>query len=408
MAWRPGSPKPNPAQVLKSPYIAGWPRPGDGGVVAEMGQPVGAAWFRLLPGESPGYGFIDEQTPEISIGVEARWRGRGIGRLLLTALCDTARAEAFESLCLSVEVDNYALGLYRVSGFPEDHDGRQRLDDGNSSPPRRQGRPGTGPSGRSMIKGMTTDEIRARFRSLHGDGLFLMPNPHDLGSCRLLTTLGFEALATTSAGFAASLGQRDMTVTREQLVDHVRSMSSVTHLPINVDAEQCFPDSPGGVAATVEQLADAGAAGCSIEDWNPRTKEIEDLAVAAAPGCGRGGNGRETRTRPDGPGREPSPRATTTSRTRSGASPRTGSPARTSPTPPDSRTSRPSAGSSMSAAHQSMSSCCPEARRLINSLLSESGASLSVAFWLLSPMEHCSTRLSIYESQARWTPPPPT
>jgi 2-methylisocitrate lyase-like PEP mutase family enzyme len=108
-----------------------------------------------------------------------------------------------------------------------------------------------------------------------------MPNPHDLGSCRLLTMLGFEALATTSGGFAASLGRQDMTVGRDLLVDHVRAICSVTHLPVNVDAEQCFPDSPGGIATTVQLLAEAGAAGCSIEDWNPLTKEIEDMAVAA-------------------------------------------------------------------------------------------------------------------------------
>jgi 2-methylisocitrate lyase-like PEP mutase family enzyme len=128
---------------------------------------------------------------------------------------------------------------------------------------------------------MELDDVRARFRALHREGTFLMPNPHDLGSCRLLTTLGFEALATTSGGFAASLGQQDMTVDRDLLVNHVRAMCRVTHLPVNVDAEQCFPDSPGGIASTVELLAQAGAAGCSIEDWNPVTKEIEDLALAA-------------------------------------------------------------------------------------------------------------------------------
>ena len=107
-----------------------------------------------------------------------------------------------------------------------------------------------------------------------------MPNPYDLGSCRLLTELGFEALATTSGGFAASLGRQDMTVTRDELVEHVRSICGVTDLPVNVDAEQCFPGSPGGVVATVELLAGAGAAGCSIEDWNPLTREIEELGVA--------------------------------------------------------------------------------------------------------------------------------
>ena len=107
-----------------------------------------------------------------------------------------------------------------------------------------------------------------------------MPNPYDLGSCRVLTELGFEALATTSGGFAATLGRQDMSVSRHELVEHVRSICGATHLPVNVDAEQCFPGSPGGVAATVELLADAGAAGCSIEDWNPATREIEELGVA--------------------------------------------------------------------------------------------------------------------------------
>ncbi len=107
-----------------------------------------------------------------------------------------------------------------------------------------------------------------------------MPNPHDRGSCRLLTALGFEALATTSGGFAASLGRQDMTVTRYELVDHVRELCSVTHLPLNVDAEQCFPEDPGGVARTIELLTEAGAAGCSIEDWNPDTKRIEDRKTA--------------------------------------------------------------------------------------------------------------------------------
>ena len=65
-----------------------------------------------------------------------------------------------------------------------------------------------------------------------------MPNPHDLGSCRLLTSLGFEALATTSGGFAASLGRQDMTVSRQELVDHVRALCSAADLPINVDAER--------------------------------------------------------------------------------------------------------------------------------------------------------------------------
>jgi 2-methylisocitrate lyase-like PEP mutase family enzyme len=107
-----------------------------------------------------------------------------------------------------------------------------------------------------------------------------MPNPHDLGSCRLLTALGFEALATTSGGFAASMGRQDMTTCRSELVQHVRAICDQTDLPINVDAEQCFPEEPGGVDETVRMLAEAGAAGCSIEDWDPSTGRIEELNVA--------------------------------------------------------------------------------------------------------------------------------
>jgi 2-methylisocitrate lyase-like PEP mutase family enzyme len=120
----------------------------------------------------------------------------------------------------------------------------------------------------------------ARFRELHASGCFVMPNPHDIGSCKLLTALGFEALATTSAGFANSLGRLDMNVTRDELVAHVGAICAATTLPVNVDSEACFPDEAGGIARTVELLAEAGAAGCSIEDWNPRANAIEPAPAA--------------------------------------------------------------------------------------------------------------------------------
>ena len=109
-----------------------------------------------------------------------------------------------------------------------------------------------------------------------------MPNPWDVGSAKLLASMGFEALATTSAGLAWSLGKLDMQVTRDELVAHVERLAEATPLPLNVDSERCFPDEPGGVAETVRLLADAGAAGCSIEDFDPATGEIEALEVAAA------------------------------------------------------------------------------------------------------------------------------
>lgn len=126
------------------------------------------------------------------------------------------------------------------------------------------------------------DERRARFRALHErEQLFVMPNPWDAGSAKLLASLGFEALATTSAGFAWSLGKLDGRVSRDELVDHVTQLAAATPLPLNVDSERCYPDDPGGVAETVGLLADAGAAGCSIEDYDPVSGRIDDLEAAA-------------------------------------------------------------------------------------------------------------------------------
>ena len=107
-----------------------------------------------------------------------------------------------------------------------------------------------------------------------------MPNPWDVGSARLLEACGFEALATTSAGFAWSLGKLDQSVSRDELVRHVASLTGAITLPLNVDSERCFPDQPGGIAETVRLLADAGAAGCSIEDYNPMSGAIDALDIA--------------------------------------------------------------------------------------------------------------------------------
>jgi 2-methylisocitrate lyase-like PEP mutase family enzyme len=125
------------------------------------------------------------------------------------------------------------------------------------------------------------DHRRARFRELHArEELFVMPNPWDVGSARLLERCGFEALATTSAGYAWSLGKLDQRVTRDELVAHVAELTSATSLPLNVDSERCYPEDPGGVATTVELLAGAGAAGFSVEDYDPATERIDDLAEA--------------------------------------------------------------------------------------------------------------------------------
>lgn len=118
------------------------------------------------------------------------------------------------------------------------------------------------------------------FRLLHRDGCFLMPNPHDVGSARLLVEAGFAALATTSSGFAASLGHPDMSVGRDTLLDHVAAVAGAVDVPVNVDAERCFADTPEGVKETVRLIADAGAAGCSIEDWDPKRGAMDGLEIA--------------------------------------------------------------------------------------------------------------------------------
>ncbi|CAN5285187.1 isocitrate lyase/phosphoenolpyruvate mutase family protein [soil metagenome] len=108
-----------------------------------------------------------------------------------------------------------------------------------------------------------------------------MPNPWDVGSARLLASAGFEALATTSAGFAWALGKHDQNVTRAELVAHVAALAQATDLPLNVDSEHCYPDDAGGIAETVALLADAGAAGFSIEDYDPAASGMDDVDLAA-------------------------------------------------------------------------------------------------------------------------------
>ena len=139
---------------------------------------------------------------------------------------------------------------------------------------------------------MSVAERRARFHELHArKGIFVMPNPWDAGSAKLLERCGFEALATTSAGYAWLLGKDDHRVTRDELVGHVAELAAAVDVPLSVDSERCFASDPAGVAETVRLLADAGAAGCSIEDWDQDAGRIDDpghatdlvaAAVAAA------------------------------------------------------------------------------------------------------------------------------
>jgi 2-methylisocitrate lyase-like PEP mutase family enzyme len=117
---------------------------------------------------------------------------------------------------------------------------------------------------------MTDDQAQkaARFLAAHVPGEpLLMPNPWDAGSAKLLASLGFEALATTSSGFAATLGRRDGAVTRDEAIAHGAAIAGATALPVSADLENGFADDPEGVAETVRLAIGAGLAGCSIEDY---------------------------------------------------------------------------------------------------------------------------------------------
>jgi 2-methylisocitrate lyase-like PEP mutase family enzyme len=106
-----------------------------------------------------------------------------------------------------------------------------------------------------------------RFRALHErPGTFIIPNPWDVGSARLLEHAGFEALATTSAGVAFNLGRPDGHVTRDEKLAHCRAVCEATDLPVNADLEKCFADDPAGVAETIRLAAATGLAGGSVED----------------------------------------------------------------------------------------------------------------------------------------------
>src|SRR5438132_5449435 len=115
----------------------------------------------------------------------------------------------------------------------------------------------------------TRAQKAADFVALHEGEAFIIPNPWDAGSARVLAALGFEALATTSSGFAFTLGRLDGGVTLAETVEHVERLVAATDLPVSVDLENGYDARPAGVAEAVARVAEAGAVGGSIEDYDP-------------------------------------------------------------------------------------------------------------------------------------------
>jgi 2-methylisocitrate lyase-like PEP mutase family enzyme len=125
----------------------------------------------------------------------------------------------------------------------------------------------------------TQAERAAAFRDLHAGPAFVIPNPWDAGSARVLEALGFKALATTSSGFAFTLGRRDGGVTLDEVVAHVRAVVEATSLPVSVDLENGYGAEPATAAEAIARVAEAGAVGGSIEDYDP-SGHLYDQALA--------------------------------------------------------------------------------------------------------------------------------
>jgi 2-methylisocitrate lyase-like PEP mutase family enzyme len=140
----------------------------------------------------------------------------------------------------------------------------------------------------------TQAERAIRFQELHAGAPFVIPNPWDAGSARVLEALGFNALATTSSGFAFTLGRLDGGVTLDEVVAHVEALAAATDLPISVDLENGYGADPSDAALAVTRVAEAGAVGGSIEDYDPashlyeHSHAVERVAAAAEAAHGLG------------------------------------------------------------------------------------------------------------------------
>src|SRR5437762_6313543 len=128
---------------------------------------------------------------------------------------------------------------------------------------------------------VTQNEKATRFHTLHNAGTFVIPNPWDIGSARILAGVGFQALATSSAAAASALGKRDGGLTRDEALAHARMIVNATDLPVSADLERGFGDAPDTVAETVRLAADAGLVGCTIEDTiGNRDSPLYDFSLA--------------------------------------------------------------------------------------------------------------------------------
>lgn len=121
------------------------------------------------------------------------------------------------------------------------------------------------------------------FRALHErEEAFVIPNPFNAGTAKILASLGFEALATTSAGFAFSIGKKDNTPTREEVLTHCAEIAAATDLPVSADLGNCFGDAPETVAETIRLAAETGIVGCSVEDMSGDSENpIYEFELAA-------------------------------------------------------------------------------------------------------------------------------
>jgi len=141
-----------------------------------------------------------------------------------------------------------------------------------------------------MVMSLSQAEKATRFKTLHvQSSVFVIPNPWDIGSSRMLAGLGFQALATSSAASAAAMGRRDGGLTRDQALEHARLIVGATDLPVSADLEKGFGDAPETVAETIRLAAEAGLVGCTIEDSTgdpnrplyDETLAVERIAAAA-------------------------------------------------------------------------------------------------------------------------------